>query len=225
MSFLTVFNILASLLGILGGTQFSKELVFKSAESKTKDGGDVFNKIQFMHQDGRDIWKMNQSHYGLNSRKWDNIKIIVDKRSNPPVVSFHQTIENKDIEYSANCLRCHSNGPRLIRPTQSFKFSLKERITLTYWNLTIKSYGKTLLKKVPLTYNRKVELKLPQENIIVSHKKCIKCHSSSGARNSISSFQRGSILHLLKTNEMPPWPYKITQKEKNEIISEIHEIN
>ena len=225
MSILIVFKILASLLGFLGGNQFSKEIIFESAESKTSNGKVVFNKIQLTQKGGIDTWKMKQSHYGLRSEKWDNIKIIVNTNKEPYQVSYHQIKDNKEIDYSANCLRCHSNGPRLIRPSVNNTFSLKEKMTLQYWNLTIKGYGSMETKINKLLKTRELKLLVPKQYKTIKHQRCIKCHYNGGPRAALTSFQQGSIIHLIKNKQMPPWPYKLSLKEKNDILSEIYPMN
>ena len=90
----------------------------------------VFNKIRLIERGERHIWKMKQSHFGPSAPKnlWDEIQIVVDKMERPYKVTYHQLKEGVEVEYKANCLSCHSSGPRFIRPKGDL--SLKDKLTV-----------------------------------------------------------------------------------------------
>jgi cytochrome c553 len=223
MSILTVFSLLSSLLGLLGGSSFEGYLQFQSDESKTKEGKPVFNKIKFTQEAGLDVWEMKQSHHGSSAakEKWDHIKIIVDTHASPMTVSYHQLNKGREVDYVANCLRCHSNGPRFIRPSPDKPQTYQEALALSYWNAKIKSYGTVSLKRNPLAQKRQISLIRPQGDRLIKSKSCIRCHKKGGARAEVSTFQKGSILYLVKNKEMPPWPYKLTSQEESLLLDEL----
>src|SRR4051812_34042101 len=91
-------------------------ILIESAESRTKDGGPVFNEIQWRWEYGKETWEMKQSHGGkdLPKKKWDKLAIVMDDSA-----SFLQMNEKGErVEYRASCFMCHSNGPRAIRPKE-----------------------------------------------------------------------------------------------------------
>ena len=115
-------------------------LLIESLESKTKTGGDIYNKIKFIQKEKLDIWMMKQSHQGLsNEEDWDRLAIVVDKSIKPHKARFYQlesgplmwTGKAKEIPYKVACFLCHSNGPRAIRPSLESSvvpLSFKERL-------------------------------------------------------------------------------------------------
>jgi mono/diheme cytochrome c family protein len=226
MNTLIVFSFLSTLLGLLGGSSSSQPVLFKSAESKTQDGNAVFNKISFNQKNGLDIWEMQQSHYGstAGSDKWDNIRIVVNTTTKPYTASFHQLRNGQEVEYSANCMRCHSGGPRLIRPVPEQQFNLREKIKIAYWNNKIKSYGEVNFKVNSKIKVRKLKLKNPMSYRKITTKTCIQCHNKGGPRAELTSFQKGSILYLVKSKQMPPWPYKLSKTDKAHLLKEIYSL-
>ena len=212
MNILLVYSFLAGLLSPLIG-----DVLFESMESKTKEGKIVFNKISFSQKGKVDIWEMKQSHHGFPSEKWDTIQIKVysDK-----TVSYHQLNNGVEVEYKASCIRCHSNGPRLIRPnlnSKTVKNNVADKISITAMNFKIKSYGELKLKKNE-PFKRKVLL-VKNEIMAKKHfnpKACSQCHYDGGPRAKLSYEQLGTIKFLVKNQQMPPWPYKLTKKDKLE---------
>ena len=128
----------------------SDPLLIESMESKTTEGGAVYNKIQYRPDDTKDIWLMEQSHLGLKAKKhvWDKIAIVVDKSQKPYKAKFFQ-YENSDqeistnlkpIDYKVSCFFCHSNGLRAIRPnglSKTVKLSLWDQARVLVWNTKI----------------------------------------------------------------------------------------
>lgn len=208
MSILTVYKIIYLLLSPVEGS-----ILFKSYESKTKDNKEVWNKITLISTNDKDIWKMKQSHHGISSKVWDDIEIIVTKKSYPYRAQYKQLKDGKIIDYKASCFRCHPNGPRLIRPHLNTQLSIKEKILLTKMNSLIKSYGyvKTedvFKSKVPLIksrINKSKHLKI---------KSCYKCHNGI-ERGFITKENTETAKFLLLNKQMPPWPYTIGKAEVN----------
>lgn len=212
MNILIVFKLLSNLLFFVEG-----EVLFESIESKTALGKPIFNKVELIQKANKDIWKMSQSHHGINSKKWDQVKIIVDKSFTPFRASFHQ-LDNKgrETEYKTSCFRCHSGGPRLIR--EKSKHGLKETLLIAKWNLLIKSYG-----EVKNTLNDSIKREVSFiENIKDSETKldiesCNNCHGEGALRAALTKSQVLTIKHLVKTRQMPPWPYKLNLKDKKKL--------
>jgi hypothetical protein len=206
----------------MGGSSLSGPLVFESLESKTFEQKIVFNRIEFKSMKNKDIWLMKQSHHGLKSNDWDDIKIIVHKETKPFKASYHQLKNNKEIDYKVSCLRCHSSGPRLIRPNLKSKkvmLSTRDKIKLLKWNLLIKSYGdvkvlenNSVQRKIKLSYTG-----IKGMNLKLKAKSCSKCHYSGGSRAPITKANKLTMKFLLKHKQMPPWPYEISKADQKEI--------
>ena len=195
----------------------NEQFIFKSWESKTKDNKPVYNQITLKTEGSNDIWEMKQSHSGRGSSKWGHIRIIVHKERKPYVVSYHQLKNGKEVEFKTNCFRCHSNGPRLIRPSPEdySSLSLKKKITLKKWNFLIKSYGPLRIKKNN-PFKRKISL-IKKEMRVLNLKSCISCHAEDSARLPFKVNHLATAHFLVKTGQMPPWPYKISIADKNTI--------
>ncbi|MFT6067943.1 MAG: hypothetical protein ACJAT2_002566 [Bacteriovoracaceae bacterium] len=209
MSILIVFKLLSYLLFFVEG-----EVLFESIESKTVAGGAVFNKVRLIQGPKKDIWLMKQSHHGKKSAKWDQVSIVVDKSFTPYKASFHQ-LDSKGIEteYKTSCFRCHPGGPRAIR--EKDKLSIKNKLIITKWNLLIKSYGEVRnIENNP--FERKVPLIERPENakIKLDLVSCQNCHGEGKQRAALTKSQALTIKHLVKTKQMPPWPFKLSLKEK-----------
>lgn len=213
MNILTAYKLLYLLLSVIGGGILKQSVTFESMESKTAKGQPVFNTISFVKKDNIDIWKMDQSHHGIHAKDWDHIEIHVKDNQ----VSYHQIKDNREIEYKADCLRCHVSGPRMIRPkVKSHILSLKfeDKMTIFAWNLLIKSYG-----DLKVSHNAPFKREKP---LIVSHEKinvksCSSCHYKGGPRSELTFEHKGTIKFLLNSKQMPPWPYKITKADKKEL--------
>lgn len=196
MNILAVFKILYSLLFFIEGSIST----FKSFESKTANGGDVFNQIVLIEGEVIDTWKMKQSHFGENSKTWDNVEIKVNKLERS--VTYHQLDDMaKEIELKTSCFRCHPSGPRAIRPKG--EISINNRIAILKLNLKIKSYGD--LQNFQTSSKRlKVE-------------SCTKCHYKGGPRSELGEEQALTIKHLVDHNQMPPWPYSLSVEDRKMI--------
>lgn len=90
---------------------------FESIESKTPENHPVFNQVRLSVSRKQDVWFMRQSHTGvkLETAKWDELMIKVDKSKRPYAVTYHQLLKGRETEYRVSCYFCHSNGPRAIR--------------------------------------------------------------------------------------------------------------
>ena len=140
---------------------------------------------------------MKQSHFGENSKSWDNIEIKVNKLERS--VTYHQLDKNgKEIELKTSCFRCHPSGPRAIRPKGDV--SIRKRMAILKLNLKIKSYGD--LKSYKSTSKT---LKVAS---------CIKCHFIGGPRSELKEEHSLTIKHLVDNEKMPPWPYSLSVKDR-----------
>lgn len=204
---------------MLGGPT---EVRFESFESKTASGEVVFNEIQLEQKHDIDLWIMRQSHHGIESKDWDLIQIRVDKSKRPYQVSYHQLDEaGNEIDYRASCLRCHSGGPRAIRPnwnSQALELSFRDKVKIAQWNFLIKSYG-----DVELRENNSITRVTPlhslsqQERTELKVKACTQCHFSGGPRSPLTKEQTVTMKHLVDQKAMPPWPHKLSPSERKEL--------
>ena len=106
----------------------TSEIKIQSKESKTIDGFAVYNSIKLISEKNKDIWMMNQSHFGQNPdpTMLDRLVIIVDTSTKPKSAEFYQLPSGKlewsedlrlqKIDYKVSCFMCHANGPRALRP-------------------------------------------------------------------------------------------------------------
>lgn len=214
MSILAVFKSLYILLSLTGGSFLPTNVLFESVESKTSEGKSVFNRISLDSSSLKDIWTMRQSHSGKNASDWDLIQITVDKTKSPFTASYSQlNPKGEEIEYRTSCFRCHSGGPRYIRPVLK-DLSLKERLTIQKWNWLIKSYGDVKTKR-----NIKVKrlVSIDEGRQILNVKGCISCHYAGGPRAPITSEQKLTVRHLVKAGQMPPWPYSLSKEDKEQV--------
>ncbi len=186
-------------------------LTIISTESKTASGEEIFNTIEFKQTNNQDIWSMKQSHgyKAYQDNLYDDLEIIVDKKTSPYTVSYYQKGG-----FKVQCTLCHSNGPRMIRPTEGYSSSLsfQNRLKIAYWNLIIKSYGNTQT----LDTTNELQFKGPDQDSL-NIKTCNKCHNEGNSFLSRNRLQRGNSLtikHLTESNAMPPWPYSLTKEEK-----------
>jgi len=215
---------------------FSNSILIESIESKTSELGAVFNKIKLIKEKNRDIWMMNQSHYGKNakSQKWDRIVILVEKTKRPYMASFFQLtpgelewnpqLTNEKKAFRASCFLCHNNGPRAIKALPN-SLSIKNKINIFFWNLRIKSYGRVVYNPI---HDQEDKLKVKKGDLAVFRhqtkedndelkiKTCMFCHNNTGflSRGVLFRQQRGTIKHLVENNEMPPLGFSLTVSEK-----------
>ncbi len=186
------------------------KVVFKSTESKVENNKPVFNEVWLEEEGDNDIWMMNQSHHGLDYPKseWDQVKIIVDKKTK--TTTFHQLKDNEEIPLKVDCNMCHSNGPRTINPNPK-SVTLLDKLKVLQWNIRIKSYG-TLQQ--PKSDNHQY----------LKSETCIKCHNGGEnfwERSKIKKENFLAIKYLVKNNLMPPWPFKLSESEKEKLLNQL----
>lgn len=214
-------------------------IVIQSEESQNAHLQPVFNEIRWLPGKDRDVWMMNQSHFGRNPdpEKWERLAIVVDKTTSPMTARYYQVqpgelewredLIHQRVSYRASCFICHNNGPRAIRPqadSQLAPLSWNEKVKLQLWNLRIKTYGrihfdpahdeedKTL--DVHFRYHgspHEDELKVPV---------CLKCHKEEGvfARGPLHRQQIGTIEHMVKAGHMPPPGFTMSPEEKKQLL-------
>lgn len=232
MKWLCLISVLAILLvALLAGDQ---EILIESWESKTTEGNSVFNRIKWFSLPEKDVWMMNQSHHGANSKAWDRLAIVVDKKTK--TAKFYQ-LESGPLEWSEDlakkstpfrvaCFLCHNNGPRAIRPQHDSAFALlalREQLKLAYWNLRIKTYGRitespehALLDE---TQRPPFRFRGVYENETLKVKTCVNCHQENGlfARGALHRQQLGTIRFLVENKQMPPPGFSLSEDEKREL--------
>ncbi len=213
-------------------------ITIESEESKNEKMQSVFNQIRFLSEGKRDIWMMNQSHFGSSpkSHQWERLAIVIDKTKSPMTARYYQLspgpliwsddLVKERVNFRASCFICHSNGPRAIRPQYASVFallSLKDRLKIQILNLRIKTYGRInfdekhrkedVIQKPPFHFSQHKEL----ETLKV--KTCLKCHNESGflSRGMLVRQQSGTIEHLVETGHMPPPGFSLSNEEKKQL--------
>jgi hypothetical protein len=225
--------ILITLLGLgifLGLFLLSPTAVtFQSLESVTEDGKPIFNQIKFIAGWDKDIWIMRQSHIGYHKdyKAWDRLAIIVDKTKFPYQAKFYQyspselDIGGQQVPYKARCYACHVSGPRTILPNYEstiVKPNLKDKLQVAIWNLRIKSYGPAQsIAGHQLEGGVPFQSSLPLLSKPLGLESCTTCHSKKGIRNELKIEHLGTARFLVKEGLMPPFPFTITEKEKENL--------
>jgi len=211
MSILNAFKLFSLGLHLVAGPFLPSEVLFESIESKTSNGGPVFNKISLEQTDTHDVWTMKQSHHGKHAKNWDLIQIKVHTKNK--TATYHQLDkEGKEIEFKTSCFRCHAGGPRYIRPKAGLSFT--QKLQVQKWNWLIKSYGDIKNSESKAIAVRKVPFNESKTDHPITIKSCTHCHYQGGPRAPLTSAHKLTIKHLIKTKQMPPWPYKMTKKDQ-----------
>jgi hypothetical protein len=199
---------------------------FISFESQDMKGVHMKNRILFQPGFAKDTWYMWQSLED-GSVPEDMLAITVEGGR----ATFYQLDPEKtDIEsgklvklpYRASCMSCHSNGPRAIREKKVLaKPFLKpvQKVAIKLLNLRIKLYGR--LQSVPHSNDPKVlalfhPLK-KEQRAPLGLSSCKKCHSAGGIRLPLTNEQWWTAKHLVKTGAMPPWPFSISEEDKEKL--------
>lgn len=218
-------------------------IVIESEESKNPQFESVFNEIRWFPSADRDVWMMNQSHFGRKPApdKWDRIAIVIDKTRSPKVARFYQfkpgplewseDLLKQQIPYRASCFLCHNNGPRVIRPMPESALAplpLREKIRTAWRNLRIKTYGRILydVAQDEADLHREVPFRFhgsPHEDELKVGV-CVNCHKEDGlfARGPLQRQQRGTIQHMVEAGHMPPPGFALSKKERGELEDFLH---
>jgi hypothetical protein len=216
----------------------SQSVHIESAESKNLELKSVFNEIRWIPGVKRDIWMMNQSHFGRHPQTshWERLAIVIDKTKSPPVAKYYQfeagpliwedSLLAKQVPYRASCFICHNNGPRALRPmseSQEASLNFRDRAKILLWNARIKTYGrihydlehdekdKTLA--VPFSFHTSAD----QDELKV--KTCVICHKEQGflGRGALVRQQTGTIKSMVVRGEMPPPGFRLSEAENKEL--------
>ncbi len=212
----------------------NNEVFIQSLESQTIDQNPVFNKIKFDPGINRDIWMMNQSHYGAraDSKDWERLAIVVDKSQNtalflqlpPGELKWTDDLLNQQKNFRVSCFVCHASGPRAIRPDfKGIKVSMFDRVRLFIWNLRIKTYGP--IKEHPHHKHSDTKLDVPfrhraqLDNETLNVRVCTKCHSGNGllSRATLTRQNAITIKFMVEYGHMPPLGFAIDEIEKDQI--------
>ena len=229
---LTIF----SLIFLIVLSQDDQEILIESSESRTSSNEAVYNKIKWYSFKNKDVWMMNQSHYGINAQNkdWERLAIVIDKTASPKTAKFYQLdpgyLEWKEgldkRPYRVSCYMCHSNGLRVIRPNFASslgKVNFWDKAKIAYWNLRIKLYGRVVPHPDHKKEDKNIEVpfrwrgKLENETLQV--KSCAICHKDSGilARGSLKRQHIPTIKYMLREGHMPPFGFSISKSDKKQI--------
>ena len=178
-------------------------VMIQSAESRTRDGGPVYNEISWSYENGKEVWSMKQSHGGkdLPKKDWDRLRIIVDDTA-----TFLQLDEkNERIEYRASCFLCHSNGPRAIHPVPG-SVSLSDQMRIALFNFRIKLYGRVKANELPQIGSVPFRHAGRISNAPLNLSRCTSCHNEDGflARGTLTRQNSITIAFMTKEKHMPP---------------------
>lgn len=200
-------------MGALLHSFLTSPVLIESAESRTLDGGPVFNEIKWSLENGKEIWTMRQSHGGkdLPKEKWDRLSIVMEKKA-----SFLQINEKGErIEYRASCFMCHPNGPRAIRPVEG-SLSLSENLKVKLLNLRIKLYGRVHPETLPQIGKTPFRHEGNLSNTPLTLSRCTSCHKDEGffARGSLTRQNSITIAYMVEKEHMPPLG-GLTSEERN----------
>jgi hypothetical protein len=203
----------------------NQKVLFESIESKNEKGESIYNQVEFISGKDKDVWLMRQGQKGLDQplSGWDELKVTVDKTQKPFRATFSQLKEGKEIEYKVSCFICHPNGLRKIRAQLLDNNTWRDRLTLSYWNLKMASYGRILpVENLINNKNRKRSLYLGKTaGTKLKVKVCFQCHGDKNGFDRGELFLQNAvtIAHLVEKKEMPPFGHSLSEKEKAEILT------
>jgi len=183
----------------------SPSFMFQSAESSEGLPYPITNRIHLIRKGIQDVWLMRQKQKesdGDNPAKWSFFAIVLDRTQTPPVSHYFELAPEapekktwpKVLEPSAPCLRCHSNGPRVIRPLQS-QIGEKAKL-MEQWNDSIAKIGLVSHAGAKGLSGKGTQDALP-------FGACTQCHNSSGIRTALHRENITSIQFLVNHRHMP----------------------
>lgn len=200
---------------------FSDSLLIQSLESKTLFEEPVINEIKWFSFKDKDVWMMNQSHFGVNATadQKDRLAIVIDKTRPLKTAYFMQLIPGpliwleqlyaQKIKNKVSCFMCHANGLRAIRPDLNglIKTTFLQKLKLNYLNFKIKSYGiiaeNNLHKIEDLSLSNPFRYRTKFENKSLTLQACTRCHDGE-KRSQLTRQNAIAIQFLVKNNFMPP---------------------
>lgn len=221
----------------LGITQshdfFAKPLLIQSLESKTLLGGPVFNEIAWFEYPDKDVWMMNQSHFGLNPppEKKDRIVIVIDKTKTPKTAYFMQVkpgplvwsedLYTQKVANKVSCFICHSNGLRTLRADSTEKtLGPLEWAKVNYMNYKMNSYGLVTEDERHAVEDAHLEVPFRSrtafDNETLNIKNCTSCHDGK-QRAALTRQNAFSIDFLVKNKMMPPPEFALSQQEAKKL--------
>lgn len=216
------------------GRDFLKTpLSIQSFESKTLLGGPVFNEIAWFEYQDKDVWMMNQSHFGLNPEpdKKDRIVIVIDKTKIPKTAYFMQIkpgplvwsedLYQQKVKNKVSCFICHANGLRTIRldPNAQVLRAL-DWAKVNYLNQKMNSYGLVIEDERHKTEDAHLNVQFRSraafDNEVLRVKSCTVCHDGK-IRGELTRQNAFSIEFLMRNKLMPPPGYEITVQDQKKI--------
>ncbi len=229
----SILSLLAICLGLYTATSLLKiqntEILIQSLESRTDLNTPVYNKIKYIQAGAKEVWMMNQSHFGLAAEfeKWERIAIVVENKEvnfyqiKPGPLEWSDDLINQQVAYRATCFMCHTNGPRVIRPDfENYKISWQDRIKIFFMNKKIKSYGRLTESKEMLMADQTREVPFKHKSVLdnqqLNIKTCVQCHNEK-MRGSLTRQNSGVIEFMVKNKLMPPRGRDLSSKESKQI--------
>jgi hypothetical protein len=199
---------------------------FISHESKHMNGDPIYNRIYFHTQRDEDIWMMQQQQkqYDSHFKKWDRLAIIVNRKHNttefyqlqPGPLEWTDQTRKLAIPNKVNCLLCHSNGPRGIRPDPNHTLTFGNRLLVKLWNNQIKRYPKLSLELKQANVFVETRTTVPKQ---LRLKACSRCHNDAeDGRNFLSTLNQLSIQFMLENKFMPPQGENLSKDDLNKIV-------
>ena len=198
-------------------------VTFQSGESLSDRGNPVLNRVSLIARGDYDFWLMRQYISPKKSlpaslpkwQTWAFVGILVD-RSKEPVRAYYFEFDSSPlhdnslpnlIPFRASCSKCHSSGPRVIRPHVSpnslFKTLESKRNILEEWNQRIAQYR--TVKDFLSNHESKMFPTTSSSSEILKLGLCAECHNSKSdaIRGALNRKNAESILYLVETHEMP----------------------
>lgn len=213
---------------------FSESVLFQSLESKTLFEEPVFNEIKWFSFKDKDVWMMNQSHFGKQAgeEQKDRLAIVIDKANTTKTAYFMQLkpgplqwtedLYQQRIAFKVSCFMCHANGLRAIRADWNgiIKSNLNDQFRINYLNFKIRSYGQITENKIHEEEDRNVKTPFRYrthfENEVLNLKTCIKCHDGE-KRSRLTRQNAIAIQFLIRNNFMPPNQQRLDSAEISQI--------
>lgn len=198
-------------------------VTFLSGESLSDKGNPVINRVSLMERGDYDLWLMRQYISPQKSlpvplpkwQTWAFVGILVD-RSKAPATSYYFEFDSSPVSgnslprlipFRASCSKCHSSGPRVIRPHASPKSKFRtlesKRDLLDNWNQKIAQYRR--VQDFLSNHESKMFPMIDRSSEVLKLGLCSECHNSTtdSVRGPLKRKNADAILHLVKIHEMP----------------------
>ncbi|MEI8028088.1 MAG: hypothetical protein WCI18_17200 [Pseudomonadota bacterium] len=196
-------------------------VTFMSGESLSDRGNPVLNRVSLMVEGDYDFWLMRQF---ISPKKdlpsplprwqtWVFVGILVD-RSKYPAKDYYFEFDPRPGRgnslpklnpFRASCSRCHSSGPRVMRPSgrKLFKTQESRRDLMEDWNQKMASYR--TVQDFLSNHESQMFPTSEHGSEVLELRQCAECHNSTSdaVRGPLKRKNAESILHLVANHEMP----------------------